>query len=281
VPDETNPHAGRTTRLKWMGRIAILAGVMLLGLAGFRYWQDELVTAEHQHQMSAEFERRVDLVAAGLPLSALAAEPVIEPPTEQEEVSVADNADDPRMVLPSSVYTAGEIAALSPEEPPVPGILEELAPEEGEVMGRIIIPKLDLDWMLVEGVDLKYLERGPGHMPWTPIPGQPGNTVISGHRTTHGAPFHDLDLLEVGDLIQVETLTGMHTYRVTETLIVLPTGVWVTKQWEGAWLTLTTCNPKNSAAERLIVFAELVDGPNAEAIQAETVSVPPEAPDNA
>ncbi len=114
---------------------------------------------------------------------------------------------------------------------------------------------------------IPLLRNGAGHMPTTPLPGQPGNSVISGHRTTYGAPFHNLDVLEVGDRIEVETALGVHVYEVrVEPFIVKPTELWVAGPRAGAWLTLTTCHPKFSAAERLIIQAELVEGPNAEAI---------------
>jgi len=265
--DEKRPPTKRVVRLRWSGRVLIIVGLLGLGYAGYLYWQDEVVTAQHQDRLASEFEERTELVASGLPLSEFAVEP--EPPDagEPEIVAVDDESDDPRLALPSEhVYTTREIEALAPVEERVPGILREFAPAQGEVLGRIAIPKLDLEWMIVEGVDLGFLEQGPGHMPHTALPGQPGNAVISGHRTTNGAPFFDLDLLEPGDIIEVETLTGMHTYSFIESRIVPPTGIWVTTQWEGAWLTLTTCTPKYSAADRLIIFAELIDGPNAEAI---------------
>ena len=99
-------------------------------------------------------------------------------------------------------------------------------------------------------------------MPGTPIPGQPGNSVISGHRTTYGRPFFDFDLLDPGDRITVETAIGTHTYEVRERFLVAPDEVWVTDDRAGGWLTLTTCHPKFSARERLIITAELVEGPN-------------------
>jgi sortase A len=138
---------------------------------------------------------------------------------------------------------------------------------EGAPLGVIRIPSIDVDWVLFGGVLPETLNQGPGHMPWTPLPGQPGNAVISGHRTTYGAPFLDLDLLEPGDVIEVETAIGVHTYTVRETIIVSPTDVWVTDPKPGAWLTLTTCNPKYSAAQRMIVQAVLTDGPNLEYAQ--------------
>ncbi len=145
----------------------------------------------------------------------------------------------------------------------------EAPPEEGAAFAEIRIPSLpslEDGWAIVEGVSLRDLKNGAGHMPWTPLPGQPGNSVISGHRTTYGQPFHDLDLVEIGDVIEVETALGTHMYSVKEIHVVEPTDVWVTDPRAGAWLTLTTCNPKFSARERLIVVAELIEGPNAEVI---------------
>jgi sortase A len=99
-------------------------------------------------------------------------------------------------------------------------------------------------------------------------PGQPENAVLSGHRTTCGAPFCHLDVLEAGDLITIEVASGTDICQVVETVVVEPTDTWVTEQWDGAWLTLTTCSPRFSASRRLVVVARLVAGPNAAAILA-------------
>lgn len=140
-------------------------------------------------------------------------------------------------------------------------------PEPGEAFAFIRIPRIGVDEALFSGVDRPTLRKGPGHMPGTPLPGQPGNSVLSGHRTTYGRPFFDLDLLEPGDLIEVESATGTHVYEVREMEIVLPTDVWVTNFRPGGWLTLTTCHPKFSARERLIVWAEMVSGPNLDYVE--------------
>lgn len=152
---------------------------------------------------------------------------------------------------------------------PEPTLLVEAPPELSQPFAIIRIPTIERlkdGWTVVEGVSVRNLRNGAGHMPLTPLPGQPGNAVISGHRTTYGAPFHELDTLDPGDLIEVETAIGVHTYAVSETVIVSPRDVWVTEPREGSWLTLTTCHPKFSSRQRLVVFAELVDGPNYEAI---------------
>lgn len=168
---------------------------------------------------------------------------------------------------------------LGETEPPeeIPDVVEYF-PEEavgvGESFAFLSIPKIGLDGVVVyEGVDVETLKKGPGHMERTPLPGQPGNAVISGHRTTYGRPFFDFDLLALGDRIEVETATGIHVYEVRETAIVEPTDVWVTDPRPGGWLTMTTCNPKFSARERLIVFAEMVDGPNLDYINLQEFSL--------
>lgn len=157
-----------------------------------------------------------------------------------------------------------------PEAQPIPATLTvEAEPPRGQPFAIITVPTIDRlkdGWTVVEGVTRANLKNGAGHMPTTPLPGQPGNAVISGHRTTWGAPFHELDTLEPGDLITVETAVGVHTYVVRETVIVANTALWVTGEREGSWLTLTTCHPKYSSRQRLVVFAELVDGPNYKAI---------------
>lgn len=150
-------------------------------------------------------------------------------------------------------------------------LVVEGIPDEGTAFIVLRIPKIERlreGWAVVEGVRVRDLKNGAGHMPNTPLPGQPGNSVISGHRTTYGQPFHELDALIPGDKIEVDSATGTHIYEVREWIVVRPTDVWVTETREGAWLTLTTCHPKNSSRRRLIVFAEMVDGPNYDTIYA-------------
>lgn len=155
-----------------------------------------------------------------------------------------------------------------PDEPGEVTLIAEPTVGEGEPFAAIRIPSIEVEQVIYEGVDPQTLQLGPGHFPGTALPGQPGNAVLSGHRTTHGRPFFDLDMLTPGDTIEVETAVGIHTYAVRESQIVTPFDVWVTEHRDGAWLTLTTCHPKFSARERLIVFAELTAGPNFEYVTA-------------
>ena len=121
---------------------------------------------------------------------------------------------------------------------------------------------------VVEGVSVADLRRGPGHYPSTADPGEVGNLGISGHRTTYGAPFYHLDQLREGDTIHVVDRSNREwVYEFREQRIVSPNDVWVIGEdpldTGGALLTLTTCHPRLSAAQRMIVFADLVGEPKA------------------
>lgn len=217
--------------LRALGWTMIVAGGLILAFLGYQLVGTNLITARAQQRAEIALEERFEEIRGTL-----------EEPAELP----APSEDDPP---PVTVV-----------EEPV--LYDEPAPEQGEPLGRIRIPDLGVEEVILQGVDRTTLKGGPGHMPWTPLPGQPGNAVVSGHRTTYGAPFGDLDELGAGDEIVVETALGSHAYRVREVLVVKPTDVWVTAERDGAWLTLTTCNPKFSARERLVVFAELVEGAN-------------------
>jgi sortase A len=130
----------------------------------------------------------------------------------------------------------------------------------GDSLTRIVIPDIDIDVVVVEGTTASALRAGAGHYPATPLPCEIGNVAIAGHRTTYGRPFHNVDLLEIGSKITLETPIGNCTYEVTqEPYAVKPsdTGVLAATPDE-ATLTLTTCHPKGSARQRLIIKAKLV-----------------------
>lgn len=127
----------------------------------------------------------------------------------------------------------------------------------GKPLARMVIPKINLDTIVLEGVGSDVLKKGPGHMRNTAKPGEVGNFVLSGHRSTYGRPFYALDKLKKGDPIHVYTATDKFTYYVTEQKIVDPTALWVTKQTKDKTLTLTTCHPIFSAKQRLVVFAKM------------------------
>ncbi|HJU01070.1 MAG TPA: class E sortase [Actinomycetes bacterium] len=150
------------------------------------------------------------------------------------------------------------VAASAAKPPPPP---RRAAP--GQAFALIKIPKIDVERVLVEGVEREQLRKGPGHVPTTVMPGQPGTFGVSGHRTTYGAPFFRLNELGKGDRIQVVTEAAVYMYTVSRTAIVRPTDVWVldnVRARDGslkATITLTTCHPRYSAKQRLIVFGDL------------------------
>jgi len=167
--------------------------------------------------------------------------------------------------------------------------------EGGDPLGRIRIPEIGVSDVFVEGTGTADLRKGPGHYPATPLPGQRGTIGIAGHRTTYGAPFHDVDDLRRGpghypatplpgqrgtvgiaghrttygapfrridkvrprDEIVVTMPYGTFTYRVERTRIVKPTAVWVTDRVSFDRLILSACHPLYSAAKRIVVFARL------------------------
>jgi sortase A len=154
--------------------------------------------------------------------------------------------------------TGGPVAASKPAKPSLP---QRVPP--GRAFALIQIPAIDVERVVVEGVGRDDLRKGPGHVPSTMMPGQPGTFGVSGHRTTYGAPFYRLDELRKGDRILIATQAWVFAYTVSRTQIVLPTDVWVLDDVPGPGgkpkptITLTTCNPRYSARQRLIVFGDL------------------------
>ncbi|GAA3143814.1 class E sortase [Nonomuraea roseoviolacea] len=137
----------------------------------------------------------------------------------------------------------------------------------GQAVALLRIPRLgnDYKYAVIEGVTTEHLRKGPGHYPGTAMPGQKGNFVVSGHRTTYGAPFNEIDELKKGDEIVVDAREARYTYRVTYHEVVLPTDLDVIAPVPGkpdrkpskAFITLTTCHPEYSAAQRYIVHGVL------------------------
>lgn len=128
----------------------------------------------------------------------------------------------------------------------------------GEVVGRIIIDKIGLDAYVVHGTRYRDLKRGPGWVPGTAPLGTAGNSAISGHRTSYGAPFADIDDLEPEDKITIFARGRIFDYYVTATAVVRPenTSVLRTVSWSRSTLTLISCHPKYSSKKRIVVTAE-------------------------
>ena len=135
----------------------------------------------------------------------------------------------------------------------------------GEAYAAIVIPSIDIDFIVVEGTDYVSLKEGPGHYPTSADPWDgTGKVGIAGHRTTYLHPFLNLDQVDVGDRIQLITKHGRYVYRVDRNYVLPEAGSGVALEpTVRPTLVLTTCNPKYSSRERLIVSASLVRGPAA------------------
>ena len=131
--------------------------------------------------------------------------------------------------------------------------------ETGDSLTRIKIPALGVDTVVVEGITPSALRAGAGHYPQTPLPCEGGNVSIAGHRTTYGRPFGNVDQLKPGDTIELTTPIGGCVYQVARApFVVPPTELSVIEPTGERSLTLTTCHPKGSAAQRLIIRATWV-----------------------
>jgi sortase A len=129
--------------------------------------------------------------------------------------------------------------------------------EEGQGIGRIEIPSIDLDVVFVQGTDTASLQKGPGHYPETAFPGQGRTVAIAGHRTTYLAPFRSIDEIEAGDEITLEMPYATFSYEVESHRVVTPEQVEIVRDVGYERLVLTACHPLYSAAERWAVFARL------------------------
>jgi sortase A len=221
-----------------LGKTLIALGLLMFGFVAYQLWGTGIETARAQNALESDFE---ELLAAAPAIDpTLATEPVVT--TEPAEPTASDiTADpDPVEVLPVAAQNIPEV-------------------ERGDALARIEIPSIGVDDIVVAGVKTSDLKKGPGHFPETPLPGQLGNSAIAGHRTTYGQPFHNVDKLEPGDEIIVTTLSGTFVYRVTGQQIVAPSAgeVVATTDPTRATLTLTSCHPKWTARERIVISSEL------------------------
>ena len=203
-----------------VGRVVLVGGILILLFIPYLLWGTGLQTARSQSLLRHQFA--VEQHRAG---------PV---PKRQPAVPA------------KGVLVVPQLAPVIPE------------PAVGTAIGVITIPTIGVSMVVVEGTGEAQLQAGPGHYPGTPLPGHLGNAAIAGHRTTYLHPFYDLNALMPGDPITVETLQGIFLYHMTSSEAVLPTDVAVVGPTATPQLTLTTCNPRYSASQRLVIHAVLV-----------------------
>lgn len=124
--------------------------------------------------------------------------------------------------------------------------------------GRIEIPRIGLNHLTYEGIELSTIDYGPSHWPGTALPGQVGNSVFPGHRVTHSHPFLNIDLIQIGDEVTFINSSGRYTYRVTQTFVVNADETWIADPTDTPTMTIFGCHPKHSARQRYVVKGDLV-----------------------
>ncbi len=210
-----------------LGELLITAGVVVMLFLGWYVWLDDLISGTEQQ-------------AAGV---------VVQQQLQQEWERSEAITDRP---------------AIDNGEP----VVAEPA-ADGEVFATLIVPRFGADWVrpIAGGIDLRTVlnnrQIGVGHYPDTQMPGEIGNFAIAAHRTTFGAPFAEIAELRVGDLIYVETADGWYEYGFRGLEYVWPTYVSVLEpvprepsvEATDRFLTMTSCNPRFSSAERIIAYA--------------------------
>ena len=283
------------------GKILIATGLLMFGFVAYQLWGTGIETARAQSKLGNEFSDQIEAATAsdepaiGIDNWVVPRRPLDDPPTADDDGGGDDDGaatpetDGPVVdTPPDDVLGSGSIGEPSDV---VPGgvDLTDYAVEHdvpvvpGEAFARLEIPKIGRSDYVVPGVRLNDLKKGPGHYPDTPLPGQLGNASIAGHRTTYGSPFFNVDQLEPGDELVVTMITGdRFVYRVTELQVVSAADSWVisTRDPSVAELTLTTCHPKYTARDRLIVHSVMVPEKSSQVGVAEFYELDePETPD--
>lgn len=164
-----------------------------------------------------------------------------------------------------SEHRQGTLQERFDEPAVVQAYLERRIPV-GDGLTTLRIPKIDVEVLVVEGTTAAALRAGAGHYVDSPLPGEVGNVAIAGHRTTYGRPLNRMDELDEGDVVELETPVAVYTYRAVGAFgghanpwVVPPTDLSVVAPEQArSLLTLTTCHPKGSARQRLIMRFELV-----------------------
>jgi len=126
-------------------------------------------------------------------------------------------------------------------------------------VGEISIPRIGVEWMVVQGSDAEALKKGPGHIEETSLPGAGGNFAVAGDRVLYGAPFLNLDEVEPGDEITMKMPYATFTYTVRESFIVTPDDISVLQPVGYEAITLLTCDPPWDIKQRIVVRGELIE----------------------
>jgi sortase A len=211
--------------LRWIERVLVAVAVLCLGSWAYA-WLDSTYYQYRQNQI------------------------LDESPTQSQEA--------PAAAASSSAAETDSLGSFqppaAPREPP-----PRKPMSEGELVGRVEIPRLGISSIVLEGVGSKTLRRGVGHIPDTAPPGTGGNVGLAAHRDSF---FRGLKDVRKNDIIRLKTLAGTYQYRVEWTEIVTPEDTQVLAYTGVPELTLVTCYPfyyVGSAPKRFIVHAQQLE----------------------
>jgi sortase A len=209
--------------IRLFGTLLVIAGALTLVWALVVWqWQDPFTavyTKWRQHQLASQYDKRVQAFSA----------PISHASPAAERRSIAREAKRYR-----------------------------LESKPGEAIGRIKVPRMGVNMILVNGTDHDTLKKGPGRDPRTFMPGENRLVYIAGHRTTYLAPFSHIDSLRQGDRVTLEVPYGTFIYSVTRHRIVKSTDLSVLRSPRHEVVELQACHPRFFASQRYIAYARLI-----------------------
>ena len=233
-PDPSRRRSGHHRWESGRARLVIVGIVVVLAA-------NVLVLSGGLDAPAADVETRGDVAAAAVALAATA-DPGVEADLDPLAGITLSTAP-----VAAAVDTSTPLPV--PENPPA----NPYAAEPEIRHGTLAIPAIGLEQPFFEGVSLTAINRGPSHWPGTAMPGELGNVVIAGHRTTYTRPFWDLQALQPGDELIFTMNDGTrHVYALDQIQIVSPTDVHIVEQTHAHTATLFACHPRGSARQRIV-----------------------------
>jgi sortase A len=210
-------------RVHLLGTLLAVAGALTLGWALLVWqWQDPftaLYTTWRQHQLASQYDKRARSFTTT----------ISGPTVKAERASIAREAK-----------------------------LYRMSSKRGQVIGRLRVPRMGINMLLVNGTDHDTLKKGPGRDGRTFMPGENRLVYIAGHRTTYLAPFSHIDRLRRGDRVTIEVPYGTFVYAVTRHRIVKSTDLSVLRSPRHELVELQACHPRFFASHRYIAYAKLL-----------------------
>jgi LPXTG-site transpeptidase (sortase) family protein len=239
--------------MRWLANLMIIGGVICL--PGY-FLGTCACTALHQRELTQQLQETNPQLAATL---ATINEADFIPLEVTTTTALVDSATAAQIAAAQAAEAAEaeRLARLAAFKAAADAFAANVGGKIAEPIGRIIIPSIDVDVMMVEGTGKSDLKEGPGHWEEMPFPGQGGNFVVSGHRTTYGAPFFRLDKVKVGDEIQLNLPYAIVKYTVTSVFIVFPDEVETVRSVGKEQISLAACHPIYSAKQRIVVQGDL------------------------